>query len=210
MKLYTVPLAPNPVKVTLYLAERAEMGTVLDVEQIPINTLKGKHKEPEHIARNPFGTLPVLELDDGTFLIESLAIIEFFEDCFPVNAMRSGDHQANAMARNIERIADLKIGYPMGVFVHAAKSPVGYPADPEKASAMVAQMQKPFDYFEELLSDGRPLLCGDRISVADCTLAAFLQFMRFVDEDLLGERPLLRDWDNRYRARPAAKAVMRY
>ena len=80
MKLYMVPLAPNPTKVMLYIAEREELGTNMGIEQIVVNTVKGRHKEPEHIARNPFGTVPALELDDGTFLVESLAIIQYLED----------------------------------------------------------------------------------------------------------------------------------
>ena len=68
VKLYMVPLAPNPTKVMLYIAEREALGTALPIEQIVVNTLKGRHREPEHIARNPFGTLPVLELDDGSLL----------------------------------------------------------------------------------------------------------------------------------------------
>jgi len=77
MKLYMVPLAPNPTKVMLYIAERAELGVEMSIEQIVVNTVKGRHKEPEHLARNPFGTVPALELDDGTYLVESLAIIHY-------------------------------------------------------------------------------------------------------------------------------------
>ena len=65
MKLYMVPLAPNPTKVMLYIAEREQLGVSMDIEQIVVNTVKGRHKESEHLARNPFGTLPTLELDDG-------------------------------------------------------------------------------------------------------------------------------------------------
>ena len=78
MKLYMVPLAPNPTKVMLYIAEREELGVNMEIEQIVVNTVKGRHKEPEHLARNPFGTVPTLELDDGDYLVESVAIIEYF------------------------------------------------------------------------------------------------------------------------------------
>ncbi|MEE2892154.1 MAG: glutathione S-transferase N-terminal domain-containing protein, partial [Pseudomonadota bacterium] len=71
MKLYQVPLAPNPTKVMLYVAEREVLGVDFGMEQIIVNTVKGRHKEPEHLARNPFGTVPTLELDDGTFIVES-------------------------------------------------------------------------------------------------------------------------------------------
>ena len=49
MKLYKVALAPNPTKVMLYIAERAELGTNMDIEQITVNTVKGHHKEPDHL-----------------------------------------------------------------------------------------------------------------------------------------------------------------
>ena len=60
MKLFTVPLAPNPMRVTLYLAERRALGADIPVETVIVNTLKGEHRQAEHLARNPFGTLPVL------------------------------------------------------------------------------------------------------------------------------------------------------
>ena len=65
MKLYKVALAPNPTKVMLYIAERTELGVNMGIEQITVNTVKGHHREPEHLARNPFGTVPALELEIG-------------------------------------------------------------------------------------------------------------------------------------------------
>ena len=210
MKLYMVPLAPNPTKVMLYVAERAELGIDMGIEQIVVNTLKGRHKEPEHLARNPFGTLPTLELDDGSYLLESLAIIEYLEEKFPVKCLLGDDPETRARARDVERIADLRVAVPMAIHGHCTNSPIGYPADPERAAEMEASLQAPLDYLENLLSDGRPLLLGDRVSLADCTLQAALQFMRFVETDLLGERNALRRWDERYRRRPAGKQVLRW
>jgi glutathione S-transferase len=210
MKLYMVPLAPNPTKVMLYIAERAELGTEMDIEQIVVNTVKGRHKEPEHLARNPFGTVPTLELDDGSYLVESLAIIEYLEDRFPEGALLTGTAEEKGKARDVERIVDLRLGGPMGSFGHLTNSPLGIPPDPEGAREMEKRMQVPLDYLEDLLSDGRPLLLGDRVSIADCTMQASLQFVRFVEADVIGERPLLRAWDERYRARPAAQSVLRW
>jgi glutathione S-transferase len=210
MKLYMVPLAPNPTKVMLYIAERAEMGTEMDIEQIVVNTVKGRHREPEHLARNPFGTVPVLELDDGTYLVESLAIIEYLEDRFPFSALLGEDAELRGRARDVERIIDLRIAGPMGSYGHAKNSPLGRPPDPELAQRMKDSVQVPLDYLESLLADGRPLLLGERVSIADCTLQASLQFLRYVEADLFGDRPLLRAWDERYRARPAAQKVLRW
>lgn len=210
MKLYMVPLAPNPTKVMLYIAERAELGVEMGIEQIVVNTVKGRHREPEHLARNPFGTVPTLELDDGSYIVESLAIIEYLEDKFPQGALLGEDPEARGRARDVERIVDLRIAGPMGAYGHAKNSPLGFPPDPERAALMEASLQTPLDYLENLLSDGRPLLLGERVGIADCTLQASLQFIRFVEADLFGDRPFLRAWDERYRARPAAQSVLRW
>jgi len=210
MKLYMVPLAPNPTKVMLYIAERAELGVDMGIEQIVVNTVKGRHKEPEHLARNPFGTVPTLELDDGTYLVESLAIIEYLEDKFPQHTLLTGSAEQRGKARDVERIIDLRLAGPMGGYGHAVNSPLGYPRDDKKAAQLEASMQTPLDYLEGLLSDGRPLMLGEQVSIADCTLQASLQFVRYVEADVLGDRPLLRAWDERYRARPAAQQVLRW
>lgn len=210
MKLYMVPLAPNPTKVMLYIAEREELGAQMGIEQIVVNTVKGRHREPAHLARNPFGTVPTLELDDGSFIVESLAIIHYLEAKFPEGALLDGTPEERGHAINVERIVDLRLAGPIGIYGHATNSPLGHPADPEKAAKMEARMQAPLDYLESLLSDGRPLFMGDRVSVADCTLQASLQFIRYVEADVFGDRPLLRKWDETYRARPAAQAVLRW
>ena len=210
MKLYKVALAPNPTKVMLYTAEREELGTDMGVEQITVNTVKRENREPEHLARNPFGTLPVLELDDGSYIVESLAIIQYLEEKIPDNPLISGSAEEKGHARDIERIVDLRLAGPMGGYGHAVNSPLGYPKDPEKAEQLLGQMQAPLDYLENLLSDGRPLFLGGQVSVADCTMQASLQFMRFIEADVFGERPKLREWDARYRERPAAQKVLKW
>ena len=110
----------------------------------------------------------------------------------------------------MERIVDLKLGGPMGAYGHAVNSPLGRAPDPEKAAACLEAMQLPLDYLEDLLGDGRPLLLGEDVAVADCTLASFLQFVRYVEADVFGDRPLLRAWDERVRARPAFASVLRW
>ena len=210
MKLYMVPLAPNPTKVMLYIAEREVLGVEMGIEQVVVNTLKGRHREPEHLARNPFGTLPTLELPDGSHILESLAIIEYLEEKFPEGALLGKDVEQRAHARDVERIADVRIATPMAIYVHVTKSPIGYPPNPERAAEVEASIQTPLDHLEGLLADGRQCLLGDAVSIADCTLQAALQFVRFAQADVLGDRPRLRAWDERYRERPAAREVLRW
>jgi glutathione S-transferase len=152
----------------------------------------------------------VLELDDGSYIVESLAVIGYLEDKFPEETLLTGTAEQKGLARDVERIIDIRVAGPMGGYGHATNSPLGLPPDPEKARQLLNALQKPLEYLENLLSDGRPLFLGERASIADCTMQASLQFMRFVEVDLFGDRPRLRAWDERYRARPAAQAVLKW
>ncbi len=104
MKLYTFPIAPNPTKVRIYFAEKG-----IEVEEGLVNLMKGEQKSAEHLARNPCGNLPVLELDDGTHLTESLAIIALFEELHPDPPMIGAHPIERARVRSLERIADLGV-----------------------------------------------------------------------------------------------------
>ncbi|MBH66992.1 MAG: glutathione transferase [Rhodospirillaceae bacterium] len=210
MKLYMVPLAPNPTKVMLYIAERLEQGVDLGVEQIIVNTVKGHHKTPEHIERNPFGTLPVLQLEDKSYLIESLTIMLYLEACFPHSALLPKEPKLRALALEIERIVDLRAAVYIGQFAHATRSPLGRPPDPAAASNAATSLQPAFDYLETMLSDNRQFLTGKKPSLADFTLQASCQFLRFIEADLFGERHRLRSWDERFRETPAGRSVLKW
>ena len=71
MELFTLPGAPNPTKVMLYIAEKEALGCELGVTQTIVNVFKGEQREAAHLARNPFGTMPVLQTNAGNYLFES-------------------------------------------------------------------------------------------------------------------------------------------
>jgi len=210
MKLYMVPAAPNPTKVMLYIAEREAAGGTLAIEQIVVNTLKGRHREPEHLARNPFGTLPVLELADGRFLLESLSIIRYLETVQPETALVQGDAEAQALAYDLERTVELRFANFVGRYVHATNSPLGLPPNPELAEELRASMGQALDYLQALLADGRDWLGGEQVSLADITLQSALQFARFAKVDVVADYAALQAWDQRYRQRPAAQGVLKF
>ena len=210
MKLYTVPGAPNPTKVMLYIAEREEMGVSMKIEQVMVNPIKGEQKKPEHLLRNEFGALPVLELDDGRFIVESLAIIYFLEDLFPENNMIGIDVTERGLARDIERNIEFRFSNIVGEYIHATNSPLGLEPNPGVAAKLKNIFPKALVYIEKILSDGRDLLGGEKPSIADCTLQSALQFARFAKVEVINGYPLVQEWDKRYRQRPAAKLVLKF
>ena len=78
MKLYNSNLAPNPRRVRIFLAEKG-----VKIPRIEVDLAKLEHKAAEFSALNPFQTIPILELDDGTRIAESIAICRYIEELWP-------------------------------------------------------------------------------------------------------------------------------
>lgn len=210
MKLYMFRVAPNPTRVRLCIAEKAAAGTAVDVEEVVVKLPKGEQNNPDFLKKNPFGAVPVLELDDGSTIVESLPIIEYLEELYPEPALWGASPRARARARELERIADLRLLGPVARYIHATNSPLGLPPNPGVAEQSAALWPRGLAYLDGVLADGRPLLGGDTVTVADCTLASALQFARFAEFDLAltDNYPAVARWDEAYRARPAAAAVL--
>jgi glutathione S-transferase len=208
MKLYMFPIAPNPTKVRLYLAEKAAGGARIDLTEVTVDLREGEQKHPEHLSRNPFGKLPVLELEDGTHLIESLAIIEYLEERHPAPPMIGSDALERAHVRELERVADLGVLLPVARIIHATNSPLGLPPAPEVAAQSRGVLPNNLRFLDQHLADGRPFVAGDRPTIADCTLQAALQFARFGKVEIDSSFGHLARWDRDYRERPTAKSVL--
>jgi glutathione S-transferase len=196
VKLYFFPVAPNPTRVRLYVAEKAEAGTRIPLEEVPVNLPQGQQRLPDHLARNPFGQLPVLELDDGRHLLESLVIIEYLEDLYPSPPMIGSEPLERARVREHERIAELRVLQPVARILHATNSPLGLPPNPGVEAHFRKLLPEGLGVLNERLGDGRPFV-----------VQAAFQFARFGKIDLGGLEHLTR-WDREYRSRPAAQAVL--
>jgi glutathione S-transferase len=201
MKLYDFEFAPNPRKLRVYLAEK---GLVIPRESV--NLVKGEQASAAFLAKNPMGGLPVLELDDGTCLRESLAIIEYLEELHPAPPMIGTDPRERAQVRAIERTAVLAlIGGVARVFHNTRAVLPGRQPDPTAAAVARRDLEKPSQYLASLLGDGRAFLAGDRVTIADCTAFAAMEFSRTGDLAIEWPDPLA-DWFTRFRERPSAIA----
>src|SRR5215470_19985113 len=104
MKLNVFAGAPNPRKVLVYLKEKG-----LDIPLETVDLMSGQNRTPEFLKKNPLGGLPVLELDDGSYLTESLAIMEYLEELHPNPPMLGTTPLERARVREIERIIELGV-----------------------------------------------------------------------------------------------------
>ena len=105
MQLYDHPVSPNCRKVRVYCAEKG-----LHVALRPVALLDSEQRTPEFLQRNPFGAIPILELDDGTIVPESLAIIEYLEELHPSPPLLGDDPLTRALVRAWEHRARWEAG----------------------------------------------------------------------------------------------------
>ena len=110
MKIYDYKLAPNPRRVRVFLAEK---GISVPFEEVDI--FKGINRQPEFLKKNSLGGIPVLELDDGRYLAESVAICRYFELLHPEPALfgKGAFEQANVEMWN--RRIELAVLVPVGM-----------------------------------------------------------------------------------------------
>lgn len=208
MKLYMFPVAPNPTRVRLYIAEKVDAGADFDVEEVPVNLPEKEQHSEDHLKRNPLGKLPVLETDEGIYITESLAIIEYLEELVPEPTMYGSTPLERAQTREFERTIETRVLRPIAEIVHATKSPLGWSPNPEVAAYFDATLPKAFEYVEAKLDDGRPFMMGDRPTIADCTMAAAIQFGKLADILIAPEYKNIHRWDARFRERASAKKVL--
>ena len=113
-----------------------------------------------------------------------------------------------AQVRALERIADQGLLFPIGIIVHTTNSPIGYPPSPEVADRFQKTLPQPLSYLDSQLADGRAFVAGDKPTIADCTLAAALQFARFGKVEVGEEYENITRWDAAYRERSPAQEVL--
>ena len=99
--------APNPRKMRIYLAEKG-----LDLPVKELDLYAGQQRTPEFLKKNPFAGVPLLELDDGTAIAESLAIIEYLEERYPDPPLLGADPVTRALVRMWERRCEIGVYLP--------------------------------------------------------------------------------------------------
>lgn len=207
MKLYT-SMGPNPRAVRMFLAEK---GIELPLESVDL--MSGENREAAHTARNPAGQMPCLELDDGSFLSEITAICEYLEEKQPEPALIGSTPEERAETRMWTRRIDLNIvenlgnGFRYGEGLPLFKERIH--VIPQAADDLKAIAREKLAWLDGLMggAEGRSWICGDRFTLADILLFAFLEFGAQVGQPLSGDLAWLPGWMERVGKRPSAEAT---
>ena len=199
MKLLSFPVAPNPTKVRTYIAEKG-----IAIEQELVSLMEGAQRKPEFLAKNPLGKLPVLEFDDGSVLTESLAIIRYLEELHPEPNMVGNTARERAEICELERICENGVLSAMARYVHATNSPLGLEPKPQVAELAWENLQANLEVLEDRIGSG-PFVAGERVSIADCTLWAGLNFGKFRGVEIDAKFANVLAWRDRFAERPSTQ-----
>lgn len=165
MKIYDFPMAPNPRRVRIFLAEKQ-----VQVAYVLVDLLKGENRTVEFLEKNPLGGLPVLEFDDGTYLTESVAICRYFEGLYPEPPLMGVDPRDAAFVEMWNRRAELEIFHPIANFVQHTNPffKERIKQIPEFAEVRRDYALKRVEWLDSILAQ-RQFVAGDRFTIADIT-----------------------------------------
>ncbi len=175
MKLYDGGRAPNPRRVTVFLAEKG-----VEIEKVAVDMGAMGHKSAEVTALNPLQRLPVLVLDDGTVLSESVAICRYIEELHPGPALFGVDARDRAVVEMWNRRVELHyLAAVAAAFrhTHPAMKEWEVPQIPEWGAANRPKAEAFLALLDTELSTRR-YIAGDRYTIADITAMIAFEFMK--------------------------------
>ena len=202
MKILDSSMAPNPRRLRIFLAEKG-----LDVPSEQIDIGKAENREPAFLAKNRLGGVPVLELDDGTYLAESVAICRYFEELHPDPPLFGRDARERAFVEQWNRRAEMNVfNMTTGCFRNTHDFFKGrIPQVAEYGEVCRTAAENAFAWLDEDLED-REFLAGDQYTIADITLLCGVDFGRVTGIKIQPDQKNLTRWHEAVSSRPSAKA----
>ena len=200
MKLYDGGRAPNPRRVRIFFAEK---GVPLP-ELVPVDIARKEHRSEAFTRINPAQRLPVLELDDGTALAETIAICRYVEALHPEPPLFGRDAKEQATIEMWNRRVELGLFASVAaVFRHSHPSMAELEDQvPEWAEANRDQMDDHL-WLLELQLAANPFVCGEVLTVADITAGIAIDFMKPSRIRLPEDFTHIRRWHGAVSARPS-------
>lgn len=203
MKLFDGGRAPNPRRVRVFLAEKG-----VEVPLVPVDMGALEHRSAAVTQRNPLQRLPVLELDDGTILTESVAICRYFEELHPEPALFGEGALGRALVEMWQRRLEFNLfGAVAQAFrhIHPAMKEWEVPQVAEWGEANKTKAVEFLRLFDQELAT-REFAAGDAYSIADITGLIAIDFMKPARIRMPEECTNVQRWHAAVSARPSAAA----
>ena len=191
MKLYDFPNAPNPRRVKIFAAEKN-----ISLDLINCDMAKREHKTPEFLAKNPSGKIPVLELEDGRCISESIPICRYLESLVPEPNLFGNDAFEISFIESRNRHVELELWTQIGISWVNGPIVGSMGLFQQIPDAKVASDKHVKSYYKRLYNEfsASEYVAGNRYTVADITLLSAIDFASSM-VDLMPDESL----DNLYR-----------
>jgi glutathione S-transferase len=194
--------APNPRRVRIFLAEKA-----ISIPLVHVPMREGAHKSTEFKAKNSLGQIPVLELDNGSTLSESVAICRYLEELNPEPRLFGSDPWQRAVVdmwiRRIELTLASRIG-AVWINTHKYTARLGTQYK-DYGEAMRVRALEVMRWLDGEIA-GREFISSQQYSMADIVALTTIDFGQFIGIEIPEDLEHLRDWHKRVSARPSAAA----
>ena len=203
MKLYDGGRVPNARRVRIFLAEKG-----ISVPMVPVDLGRKEHRSEEFTARNPLQRVPVLELDDGTVLTESVAICRYFEELHPEPALFGTGALGKALVEMWNRRAELELYLAVqAAFRHLHPGMAGYevPQVAEWGEVNKGRAIEAMRLFDRQLAANR-FVVGADFSIADIMTFVSVEFLKAARLSVPDDMKHLARWRDEVAARPGAAA----
>jgi glutathione S-transferase len=204
MKLYE-SIGPNPRVVKMFIAEKG-----LDISRQQVDLLAGENRQEAFGRINPTGTTPALETDEGLILAEITAICEYLEELHPDPPLIGTTPMQRAETRMWVRRIDLNILEPLTSGFRYAEGLRMFQNRmrclPEAAEGLKTIAREKLAWLDERI-EGRTWIVGERFTLADIMLYAFLDFAAQVGQPLADTNHNLHAWLRRTKERPSVAAT---
>ena len=209
MILYDVKTAPSPRRVRIFLAEKN-----LDVEVIQVNTAEGEHLKEDFLKLNPWATVPVLKLDDGTCISEAIACCRYLEENYPNPPLMGVDPSEKAIISMWEHRMEWDGFLPVAEFLRntverfknrgltGALNFNQIPALAERGKKRIAHFH---DFLDKRLAESK-FVATDKYSIADITAQVSIDFAQRVGVSIPEDKKNILRWHSNVNSRESAKS----
>jgi glutathione S-transferase len=205
MTIHDWSTGPYPARVRIAVAEKNLRSRI---NFVSVDLTKGEHKKPEFLAKNYSGTLPVLELDDGTFIAECTAITEYLDGLDGSPTLTGATPREKGLIHMMSKRAELELLDAISVYFHHATPGLGPHVEIyQNAEWGFRQRDKALRgmaYFDGVLKK-QPFIAGAFFSMADITVIGGLIFAGLVELAVPAEYEALHAWYARMNERPSVK-----
>lgn len=202
MKIYELAPSPSARRVSIFLAE---IG--VEIERVSLDIRGGANLTEDFLEKSANGLIPLLELEDGTHICESVAICRYLEGLNPrEQSLFGNDLKQQASVEMWQRIVELKGLLPA---MQAFRNISGVYADRETIveSWGVVSKERLIQFLPTLETQlsKNTYIAGDHFSIADITAFVLFNFAKNLDVQIPESMPNLSAWFNRVASRPSVQ-----